>query len=85
MVLNRHLWERNWKREAWQVSCDARRTRCVTANDIFLDRDYIGAVIELICYCMTFVGETLCSRLGLLPLKWGQGLKAEVNLHGALF
>ena len=64
VVLNRHLWERNWRIEAWRVSCDARRMRRDAANNMFLDRDYIGAVIELICCCMTFVGETLCSRLG---------------------
>jgi hypothetical protein len=45
---------------------------------MFLDKGHIGAVIEFMSYGMTFVDETLCSRLGKLPLKWGQGLKAEV-------
>ena len=47
VVLNRHLLGRSWKSEALRVRFDARRTRCVAADIILLDRDYIDAVIEL--------------------------------------
>jgi hypothetical protein len=64
VVLNRHLWGPSRRSEALRFRLDARRTRCIAADIILLERDYIDAVIELICYCMTFVDETLCSRLG---------------------
>ena len=37
---------------------------CVAANNMFLDKGHMGAVIEFISYCMTIVDGTLCSRLG---------------------
>lgn len=64
VVLNRHLWGRSWRSETLRVRCDARRTCCVAANNMFLDKGHIGAVIEFMSYGMTFVDETLCSRLG---------------------